>query len=155
MQPARHLWLQELGSKKLQELLQYAPNLLERNPADCGDVFMWLLLPISCYILLYEVDAALIQRKQPEVMLKKLDDVKHTIETVHLETGFTQLQLHRFLQHHCLALLFDYGHVADVLHAVAQATSLPIRSAGLRKTILLAPPQLFGLSAISIMQRML
>ncbi len=40
LQPALQSWLQELGSKKLHEVLQYAPHLLERNPADCGEVFM-------------------------------------------------------------------------------------------------------------------
>ncbi len=46
LQPALQLWLQGFGSEKLHEVLQYAPYLLERNPADCEEVFMWLLLRI-------------------------------------------------------------------------------------------------------------
>ena len=40
------------------------------------------------------------------------------------------------------------------LQAVAKALEFPIGSAGMRRTILLAPPQLFGMSAASILQRM-
>ena len=154
LQPALQLWLQELGSEKLREVLQYAPYLLECNPADCGDVFMRLLLPISHGTPAYGVDAALIQRKQPEVMLQKLDDVKRTISIVENTTFFTPLQLRSFKQQHCLALLFSRDHALEILQAVAKALEFPIGSAGMRRTILLAPPQLFGMSAASILQRM-
>ncbi len=112
LQPALQLWLQELGSEKLREVLQYAPHLLERNPADCEEVFMWLLLRIpytgNCYkeprkwwhTRTFGVDAALIQRKQPEVMLQKLDDVRKTIDSVRWNADFTELQLRSFLHHH-------------------------------------------------------
>ena len=167
LQPALQLWLQELGSEKLREVLQYAPHLLERNPADCEEVFMWLLLRIpytgNCYkeprkwwhTRTFGVDAALIQRKQPEVMLQKLDDVRKTIDSVRWNADFTELQLRSFLHHHCLALLFSGDHAVDVLRAVAKALQLPMTSAGVRKTILLAHPQLFGLAAAAIEQRML
>ncbi len=67
----------------------------------------------------------------------------------------TLLQLRSFLHHHCLALLFNEDHVADVLQAVAEAIGLPMACKGLRKSILSAPPELFGLSPASIIQRML
>ncbi len=164
LQPALHLWLQELGSNKVQEVLQSAPNLLERNPAE---VFMWLLLSIpytgECHkeprnwlhTRSFGVDAALVQRKQPEVMLQKLNDVRKTIDSVRWNADFTELQLCSFLHHHCLALLFSGDHVVDVLRSVAKALQLPMTSAGVRKTILLAHPQLFGMSAAPIEQRML
>lgn len=167
LQPALQSWLQELGSKKLHEVLQYAPHLLERNPADCGEAFMWLLLSISYtgkgykeprkwwHTRTFGVDAALIQRKQPEVMMQKLEDVRKTIDSVRWNTDFTELQLRSFLHHHCLALLFNEDHVADVLQAVAEAIGLPMACKGLRKSILFAPPELFGLSPASIIQRML
>ncbi len=103
----------------------------------------------------FGVDAALIQRKQPEVMMQKLEDVRKTIDSVRWNTDFTELQLRSFLHHHCLALLFNEDHVADVLQAVAEAIGLSMACKGLRKSILFAPPELFGRSPASIIQRML
>ncbi len=145
LRPALQSWLQELGAEQLSQQLWKSPRLLVRTPAECNEVYLWLISK--------GVNAARVQNKAPMVVTREIRNVQSTFEALQQAAAFSDAQMCRLLHKHSGALAYGPERVLGTLQAVSKMLGMPMTSDSFREVILAASNRVFQMSPVTLHQR--
>ncbi|DBA88341.1 TPA: hypothetical protein ACH3X2_004843 [Trebouxia sp. C0005] len=145
LRPALQSWLQELGTEQLSQQLQKVRRLLVCKPEECSEVYSWLMSK--------GVNAARVQQKAPVVMTREIRAVQSTFEALQQAAAFSDAQMCTLFHRHFEALTFGPEHNFGTLRAVSTMLGMSMTSKSFREVILAANDKSFGISPVTLHQR--